>query len=49
MLYTYENMIEDSASVFKKYASLMKYEVERPNEIYKWENTLPKNFIKDEF
>ena len=50
MLYTYDNMVEDSASVFKKYASLMKYEVQRPNEVYRWENTLAKDrSVKDEF
>jgi len=35
-LYNLPNMIEDMNSVFVKYASLMKYEPERPDKRFKW-------------
>ena len=32
MLYSYDNLLEDSISVFTKYASLMKYEPKSPGD-----------------
>lgn len=34
MLYSYDNLVDDTISVFNKYASLMKYEPEAPGDKY---------------
>lgn len=38
-LYNLQNMIEDTTNVFVKYASLMKYEIERPPDKFKWRDS----------
>jgi hypothetical protein len=35
-LYNMPNMIEDSVSIYSKYASLMKYIPEKPDKKFRW-------------